>query len=94
MWKVKFIVQYLMILRLLEFIDQLAGWRNWIAHLTTDQEVPGSSPGSVDTFVFYNVILSFFLHLVIFLIATCVHCIQCELLAAYCVVYYDRSNYS
>ena len=59
MWKVKFIVQYLMILRLLEFIDQLAGWRNWIAHLTTDQEVPGSSPGSVDTFVF-NVILSFF----------------------------------
>ena len=34
------------------FIDQLAGWRNWIAHLTTDQEVPGSSPGSVDTFVF------------------------------------------
>ena len=35
-------------------ITKEAGWRNWTAHLTTDQEVPGSSPGSV-------VILFFFL---------------------------------
>lgn len=25
--------------------NKLVFWRNWIAHLTTDQEVPGSSPG-------------------------------------------------
>jgi hypothetical protein len=31
-----------------------AGWRNWIAHLTTDQEVPGSSPGSVDSFGLFS----------------------------------------
>ena len=28
-------------------ITKEADWRNWTAHLTTDQEVPGSSPGSV-----------------------------------------------
>ena len=26
-------------------IDVLVYWRNWIARLTTNQEVPGSSPG-------------------------------------------------
>lgn len=26
----------------------MADWRNGLAHLTTDQEVPGSSPGSVE----------------------------------------------
>ena len=26
---------------------KVAVWRNWTAHLTTDQEVPGSSPGMV-----------------------------------------------
>jgi hypothetical protein len=29
-------------------VQKVAVWRNWIAHLTTDQEVPGSSPGMVD----------------------------------------------
>ena len=75
------------------FIDQLAGWRNWIAHLTTDQEVPGSSPGSVDTFVFYIVV--FFLRGVCdwYFHCTCTNCCdtvhQFYIVSLYSSVYVD-----